>query len=368
MAATRVPARSRIGAERDMRPSSSSSTISAQPRRLTTTELRGEPGERRHRSGCKPNRLGFLEPRFELALAQLGEDELPGGRGVQRDVGPDPADDAEAVCSIELGDDLHRGAARDDGKKGRLVGAVAEPAQRPVRSLDQRAVGIGAAREPEQLVADHPPGRSLGDEPSVGERPERAADRRSWLPGRARERRRRGRLGRLGHRGEDVDRPVERNGSGDASTAAHQMSSLDNQMIRCHHRRMLIDCDIHIGYETIADLIPYLDAPTAELVRQSGTNGLAMPTYPWNHPAGWIRRDLYERGEGHDANFVYMSLDTLRSPSPRPVRRRHRDRRARRGRRVLGAPERAARGPALQRLQRLAVGELAGCPSLGSEG
>jgi predicted TIM-barrel fold metal-dependent hydrolase len=76
---------------------------------------------------------------------------------------------------------------------------------------------------------------------------------------------------------------------------------------------MLIDCDIHIGYETIADLIPYLDAPTAELVRQSGTNGLAMPTYPWNHPAGWIRRDLYERGEGHDANFVYMSLDTLRT-------------------------------------------------------
>ena len=76
---------------------------------------------------------------------------------------------------------------------------------------------------------------------------------------------------------------------------------------------MLIDCDIHIGYETIADLIPYLDAPTAELVRQSGANGLAMPTYPWNHPAGWIRRDLYERGDGHDANFVYMSLDTLRT-------------------------------------------------------
>ena len=38
-----------------------------------------------------------------------------------------------------------------------------------------------------------------------------------------------------------------------------------------------------------------------------------MPTYPWNHPSGWIRRDLYERGEGHDANFVYMSLETLRA-------------------------------------------------------
>ena len=76
---------------------------------------------------------------------------------------------------------------------------------------------------------------------------------------------------------------------------------------------MLVDCDIHVGYETLADLIPYLDAPTAELVRQSGTNGLAMPSYPWNHPSGWIRRDLYERGEGHDASFVYMSLETLRA-------------------------------------------------------
>ena len=83
---------------------------------------------------------------------------------------------------------------------------------------------------------------------------------------------------------------------------------------------MLVDCDIHVGYEALADLIPYLDAPTAELVRQSGTNGLAMPTYPWNHPSGWIRRDLYERGEAHDASFVYMSLETLRGAPPRPVR------------------------------------------------
>jgi predicted TIM-barrel fold metal-dependent hydrolase len=76
---------------------------------------------------------------------------------------------------------------------------------------------------------------------------------------------------------------------------------------------MLVDCDIHVGYETVGDLIPYLDGPTAELVRQSGTNGLAMPTYPWNHPTGWIRHDLYERGERNVANFVYMSLDTLRA-------------------------------------------------------
>ena len=29
---------------------------------------------------------------------------------------------------------------------------------------------------------------------------------------------------------------------------------------------MLVDCDIHVGYETLADLIPYLDAPTRQAV------------------------------------------------------------------------------------------------------
>ena len=74
---------------------------------------------------------------------------------------------------------------------------------------------------------------------------------------------------------------------------------------------MLIDCDIHIGYETLADLLPYLDGPTQELVRSSGTNGLAMPSYPWNHPSGWIRQDVYERGTSV-GDFPYLTLDTLR--------------------------------------------------------
>ena len=54
---------------------------------------------------------------------------------------------------------------------------------------------------------------------------------------------------------------------------------------------MLIDCDIHVGYSSLADLLPYMDAPTRELVTHSGTHGLAMPSYPWNHPTGWIRKD-----------------------------------------------------------------------------
>jgi predicted TIM-barrel fold metal-dependent hydrolase len=75
---------------------------------------------------------------------------------------------------------------------------------------------------------------------------------------------------------------------------------------------MLIDTDIHVGYEKLADLLPYLDEPTTELVRTSGTNGLAMPSYPWNHPSGWIRQDVYERSEA-TGDFPYLTLETLRT-------------------------------------------------------
>ena len=223
----RSPPWSRTGAASDTRPSSSSSTISAQPRRLTRRSSAASAGDSRHRPGCESNRLRLFEPGLELTLAQLGEDELPGGRGVQRHVRPDPADDAEAVCSIELGDDLHPGTARDDGQKRRLVGTVAQPPKRPGRCLDHRAAGIGDAREPEQLVPGNPPGRSLGDEPTVGERPERTTHRCAWLSRRSRERRRRGRLGRLGDRRQDIDRPVEGGGARDPWAAAHLVSSLD---------------------------------------------------------------------------------------------------------------------------------------------
>ena len=39
-----------------------------------------------------------------------------------------------------------------------------------------------------------------------------------------------------------------------------------------------------------------------------------MPTYPWNHPTGWIRRDLYAAEDGdYSSDFVVgMSLETLR--------------------------------------------------------
>ncbi len=77
---------------------------------------------------------------------------------------------------------------------------------------------------------------------------------------------------------------------------------------------MLIDVDIHVGYDTIADLLPYLDPATAELVEQSGTNGLMMPSYPWNHPTGWIRKDTYERDriDGPTQFAFSVTLDRVR--------------------------------------------------------
>ena len=84
-----------------------------------------------------------------------------------------------------------------------------------------------------------------------------------------------------------------------------------------YSRVVLLDCDIHLGYNTLADLLPYLDPPTRELVVNSGTNGLAMPSYPWNHPTGWIRHDLYERSADHEATFATGSS---RSPSAVRIR------------------------------------------------
>ncbi len=57
---------------------------------------------------------------------------------------------------------------------------------------------------------------------------------------------------------------------------------------------MLIDCDIHVSYRTLDDLLPFADAHVRELIERSGTSGLQMPNYPWMHPTGWIRRDTYD--------------------------------------------------------------------------
>jgi predicted TIM-barrel fold metal-dependent hydrolase len=76
---------------------------------------------------------------------------------------------------------------------------------------------------------------------------------------------------------------------------------------------MLIDCDIHVGYETLLDLAPYLDPATREVVVNCGTNGLGMPSYPWYHPTGWLRTDAFDRAAAAvGAQLVGQTLDRVR--------------------------------------------------------
>src|SRR3954469_320041 len=73
------------------------------------------------------------------------------------------------------------------------------------------------------------------------------------------------------------------------------MSEVDHNVIDGEDCPMLVDCDIHVGYETVLDLAPYLDPATRELVVNCGTHGLGMPSSPWYHPTGWRRNDAFDR-------------------------------------------------------------------------
>ena len=77
---------------------------------------------------------------------------------------------------------------------------------------------------------------------------------------------------------------------------------------------MLIDCDIHVTYGSIKELVPYADAHTRELIERSGVAGLPMPTYPWVHPSGWIRRDTYD-ADAVEAGSMFpgFTLEQLRA-------------------------------------------------------
>jgi len=77
---------------------------------------------------------------------------------------------------------------------------------------------------------------------------------------------------------------------------------------------MLIDCDIHVGYETVLDVAPYLDPAMRELVVNCGTNGLGMPSYPWYHPTGWLRGDAFDRESAAvGSQLVGQTLDRVRA-------------------------------------------------------
>ena len=76
---------------------------------------------------------------------------------------------------------------------------------------------------------------------------------------------------------------------------------------------MLIDCDIHVTYGSLKELVPFADPHTRELIERSGVAGLSMPTYPWVHPSGWIRRDTYDAEAVESGSmFPGFTLDQLR--------------------------------------------------------
>ena len=58
---------------------------------------------------------------------------------------------------------------------------------------------------------------------------------------------------------------------------------------------MRVDCDVHIGYESISALAPYLPPGSRELLTHSATHGFTVPGYPWQHPTGWVRKDTYRQ-------------------------------------------------------------------------
>ena len=70
-----------------------------------------------------------------------------------------------------------------------------------------------------------------------------------------------------------------------------------------------VDCDIHVGYEALSDLYPYLCAQTRDLLQNSATFGFTMPGYTWQHPDRMdtkiLQRDRH-RG-GADAGFTSSS-------------------------------------------------------------
>src|ERR1700710_1420915 len=92
------------------------------------------------------------------------------------------------------------------------------------------------------------------------------------------------------------------------------MSEVDHIVIDGEDATMLVDCDIHVGYETVLDLAPYLDPATRELVVNCGTNGLGMPSYPWYHPTGWLRNDAFDRtANAVGAQLAAQTLEQVRT-------------------------------------------------------
>jgi predicted TIM-barrel fold metal-dependent hydrolase len=53
----------------------------------------------------------------------------------------------------------------------------------------------------------------------------------------------------------------------------------------------MIDCDVHQNFNSLSELFPYLSAAHRDHIVNGGYGGLSLPSYPWTHPEGFLRRD-----------------------------------------------------------------------------
>ena len=53
----------------------------------------------------------------------------------------------------------------------------------------------------------------------------------------------------------------------------------------------MIDCDVHQNFDSLSDLLPWLDPAFRDYLTIGGYTGFTLPNYPWVHPSGFMMGD-----------------------------------------------------------------------------
>jgi predicted TIM-barrel fold metal-dependent hydrolase len=60
----------------------------------------------------------------------------------------------------------------------------------------------------------------------------------------------------------------------------------------------LIDCDVHQNFNSLGELLPWLDPAFHDYVEVGGYTGFQLPNYPWVHPSGFLMGDAVPESGG----------------------------------------------------------------------
>jgi uncharacterized protein len=60
----------------------------------------------------------------------------------------------------------------------------------------------------------------------------------------------------------------------------------------------MIDCDVHQNFNSLRDLVPWLDPAFRDYVTDGGYGGFTLPNYPWIHPSGFMMGDAHPESGG----------------------------------------------------------------------